>query len=88
MVTQGARSSRVMDVPGQLRSCARKGVVRGDGEPRGHPRQTDFKPNCRETADSARYYREFVPQSDTGRLAKYAKARERTLAKELGKMAP
>ena len=36
----------------------------------------------------ARYHREIVPQSDTGRLAEHAKAREITLVKELGKMAP
>ena len=29
-----------------------------------------------------------VPQTDTGRQGEYPKARERTLAKELGKMAP
>ena len=29
-----------------------------------------------------------VPQTDTGRRAEDAKARERTLVKELGKMAP
>ena len=29
-----------------------------------------------------------VPQTDTGRWAQDAKARERTLVKELGKMAP
>ena len=29
-----------------------------------------------------------VPETDTGRQGEYPKARERTLAKELGKMAP
>ena len=29
-----------------------------------------------------------VPQTDTGRRAEYAKARERTLVKELGNLAP
>ena len=29
-----------------------------------------------------------VPQTDTGRLGEYPKVRERTLAKELGKITP
>ena len=29
-----------------------------------------------------------VPQTDTGRLGEYPKARERTLVKELGKLPP
>jgi hypothetical protein len=29
-----------------------------------------------------------VPETDTGRLVEYTKGRERTLSKELGKLAP
>ena len=55
---------------------------------KGTPKANGPMPCCQETADRARYCREFVPQSDTGRQAEYAQARDRTLAKELGKMAP
>ena len=77
--------SRVLDVPGQPGRPAR--AERGWGAT-GIPKVNYQKPHCQETADLARYHREFVPQSDTGRRAEHAKARERTLAKELGKMAP
>ena len=54
----------------------------------GTPKANGLMPHCLEIADLARCCREFVPQSNTGRQAENAKARERTLAKELGKIAP
>ena len=77
----------MLDVPGQPGSSAARRDERGWGVA-GTPKAKGLRPHCQETAGSARYRREFVPQSDTGRQAEHAKARERTLAKELGKMAP
>ena len=65
---------------------ARKGE-RGWGV-EGKPEANGLMPHCQEIAGDTRCRREIVPQSDTGRQAEYAKAREITLVKELGKMAP
>ncbi len=49
------------------------------------------KPNPRSYTDGKSCYREqgvTVPQTDTGRRGENPQALERTLAKELGKMAP
>ncbi len=65
----------------QIRSLLR---LRRDGEP--------FRANSGDSTltrkTSRGGYRATVPQTDTGRWVEDTKACERTLAKELGKMAP
>ena len=56
---------------------------RRDGEPQGEAGD----PRCREKPLSVEAWVP-VPQTDTGRLVEYTKALGRTLAKELGKLAP
>ena len=69
-------------------SSPKEGRGEGGWGVEGKPETNRLMPYCQERAGDTRYRREFVPQSDTGRQAEYAKAREITLVKELGKMAP
>ena len=68
----------------QIRRADDRGVMGRRGQ---RPKRVGLSPSCQEKP-LARDARAPVPQTDTGGQVEYTKVDERTLVKELGKLAP